>query len=147
MTRTADLKGEENIMNQVGWPSTEQIDALRQRFIMPNPEILSPDDPTSAPTTFIGEEEAEEQAEPRTDRRGTGGEQRHIHVAVRAGVAAIDQPRLRRQQQFAQQGVVREGCDGIAKCRGRRTGGAFSRRVRACHQGWHQGSNADEGER
>jgi len=26
-----------------------QIDALRQRFIMPNPEILSPDDPTPYP--------------------------------------------------------------------------------------------------
>ncbi len=40
-----------------------QIDALRQRFIMPNPEILSPDDPTSAPMTFITEEEVEEPAE------------------------------------------------------------------------------------
>ena len=40
-----------------------QIDALRQRFIMPNPEILNPDDPTPAPTTFIAEDEAEEQAE------------------------------------------------------------------------------------
>jgi Bacterial dnaA protein helix-turn-helix len=40
-----------------------QIDALRQRFIMPNPEILSPDDPTSAPADFNAEVEAEEQAE------------------------------------------------------------------------------------
>ena len=40
-----------------------QIDALRQRFIMPNPEILSPDDPTPVPMTFIAEEEAEEPAE------------------------------------------------------------------------------------
>ena len=40
-----------------------QIDALRQQFIMPNPEILNPDDPTRAPTTFITEDEAEEQAE------------------------------------------------------------------------------------
>ena len=40
-----------------------QIDALRQRFIVPNPEILSPDDPPSAPADFIAEEEAEEQAE------------------------------------------------------------------------------------
>jgi hypothetical protein len=30
MTRPADLKREENKMNQVGWPSTEQIDALKQ---------------------------------------------------------------------------------------------------------------------
>jgi hypothetical protein len=40
-----------------------QIDALRQRFILPNPEILGPDDPTPAPITFIAEDEAEEQAE------------------------------------------------------------------------------------
>jgi len=40
-----------------------QIDALRQRFIMPIPEILSPDDPTPAPMTFITEEEVEEPAE------------------------------------------------------------------------------------
>jgi hypothetical protein len=41
-----------------------QIDSLRQRFIMPNPEIPSPDDPTSAPPAdFIGEQEAEEPAE------------------------------------------------------------------------------------
>jgi len=40
-----------------------QIDALRQRFIMPHPAILSPDDPTHAPMTFIAEVEAEEQAE------------------------------------------------------------------------------------
>jgi len=40
-----------------------QIDAIRQRFIMPNPAILSPDDPTSAPADFIAEEEAEEPAE------------------------------------------------------------------------------------
>ncbi len=40
-----------------------QIDALRQRFIMPIPEILSPDDPTPPPMTYIAEEEAEETAE------------------------------------------------------------------------------------
>ena len=40
-----------------------QIDALRQRFIMPNPEILSPNDPTPAPMTYIAEEEVEEPAE------------------------------------------------------------------------------------
>jgi len=40
-----------------------RIDALRQRFIVPSPEILSPDDPTSAPTTFIAEEKTEEPAE------------------------------------------------------------------------------------
>jgi len=40
-----------------------RIEALRQRFIMPSPEILSPDDPTSAPTTFIEEEEKEEPAQ------------------------------------------------------------------------------------
>ncbi len=40
-----------------------QIDALRQRFILPNPEILGPDDPTPATTTLIAEEEAEEPAE------------------------------------------------------------------------------------
>jgi Bacterial dnaA protein helix-turn-helix len=40
-----------------------QIDALRQRFIMPNSEILSPNDPTPAPMTYIAEEEVEEPAE------------------------------------------------------------------------------------
>ena len=40
-----------------------QIDALRQRFIMPNSEILSPNDPTPAPMTYIAEEEVEEAAE------------------------------------------------------------------------------------
>jgi Bacterial dnaA protein helix-turn-helix len=40
-----------------------QIDALRQRFIMPNSEILSPNDPTPAPMTYIAEEEVEESAE------------------------------------------------------------------------------------
>jgi hypothetical protein len=40
-----------------------QIDALRQRFIMPNSEILSPNDPTPEPMIYIAEEEAEETAE------------------------------------------------------------------------------------
>ncbi len=40
-----------------------RIEALRQRFIMPSPDILSPDDPTSAPTTFIAVEETQEPAE------------------------------------------------------------------------------------
>ena len=40
-----------------------QIDALRQRFIMPNSEMLSPNDPTPAPMTYIAEEEVEEPAE------------------------------------------------------------------------------------
>ena len=45
-----------------------QIDALWRQFIMPNPEILSPDDPTPAPMTFITEEEAEEPAVRRLHR-------------------------------------------------------------------------------
>jgi hypothetical protein len=40
-----------------------QIDSLRQRFIMPNPEIPCPDDPTPAPAGIIAAELAEEPAE------------------------------------------------------------------------------------